>query len=129
LDLTASVEDNFSDVSTTDYYYNSIGVAKKLGITDGVGGNLFNPKAEISRQDMMTVTARALKAQKKLNATGTASDISKFNDAGEVASYAVDSIAALVKEKLIEGNGSMLNPVGNTTRAETAVLMYRIFNR
>jgi hypothetical protein len=46
-----------------------------------------------------------------------------------VADYAADSIAALVKEGLIVGGGGKVNPLGNTTRAEAAVFLYRIYGK
>lgn len=129
LGLTAEFDTNFDDVKSSDYYYNPIGTARKLGITTGVGNNLYNPNAPISRQDMLTLAAKALKAAKKLKAVGTASDLNYFDDKNMVSSYAVDSIAALVKEGLIQGDGNNINPAANATRAETAVFMYRIYNK
>jgi len=75
------------------------------------------------------MTARALKALNKLEAEGTAADLDKFADAGEIASYAVESVAALVKEGLIVGSDNKLNPGEKAIRAEVAVLMYRIYNK
>lgn len=129
LGLTADISDNFLDVNKGDYYYDALGAAKKLGISTGVGGNTFNPKEQISRQDMMVLCARALKASEVIKAQGSAADIQKFSDKTDVASYAVESIASMVKEGIVTGNGDILNPQGNATRAETAVIMYRIFNK
>lgn len=42
LGLQAEVEDNFDDVSRSDYYYEAAGIAKKLGICIGVGNNKLN---------------------------------------------------------------------------------------
>ncbi|MNB97532.1 Endo-1,4-beta-xylanase A precursor [compost metagenome] len=58
---------------------------------------------------------------------GTAADLQGFSDAASVAAYAADSIASLYKSKLLEGDGSQLLPLSPATRAETAVLMYRIY--
>ncbi len=60
LALSASIKDNFADISSSDYYYAAVGVAKALGIATGVGNNRFNPKAHITRQDMMVLAQRAL---------------------------------------------------------------------
>jgi len=60
LGLTVSFEGNFEDVKPGAYYYEAIGVAKKLGIATGSGNNQFKPQESISRQDMMVLTARAL---------------------------------------------------------------------
>ncbi len=129
LGLTAEVNSNFDDVTIEDYFYKEVGIAKELGITNGVGNNKFAPREEITRQDMMTMTARALKLLNKLEAEGTKADLDKFSDADEIASYAVESIAALVKDGLIVGSNNMLNPKDNAIRAEVAVLMYRIYNK
>lgn len=129
LGLTASFEGNFSDVVRSDYYYEALGTAKKLGICEGTGDNLFNPRAEISRQDMMTLAARALKIAKKLNISGEVKELGRFSDASSTAAYAQESIAYMVKEEIVQGDGNVLNPLGNATRAETAVLMYRIYNK
>ncbi|MNW18330.1 Endo-1,4-beta-xylanase A precursor [compost metagenome] len=50
-----------------------------------------------------------------------------FADESSVASYAAESLASLYKAGLIEGDGSQLLPLHKATRAETAVLMQRIY--
>jgi chitodextrinase len=128
LDLQAEVTDNFEDVSRGDYYYEAVGIAKKLGISNGVGNNKLNPTAPITRQDMMVMVEKALKAAGKGLDGGHADTLDKFKDAAKVAGYAKDSISALVEAGLVAGSGDSLNPQGLTTRAEAAVLLYRIFN-
>jgi beta-glucosidase len=127
LGLTAEFSGNFEDVSTTDYYYTTLGIAKKMGIAEGSEGNRFNPEAQISRQDMFTLTYRALFLTGAMEEKGTAADLHGFADAASVADYAADSIATLYKSKLLEGDGSRILPLSPATRAETAVLMHRIY--
>jgi len=129
LGVEAEFTENFDDISEDAYYYKEIGIAKKLGITNGTGNNKFNPDASITRQDMMTLTERALRMLNKLTEQGTASDLEKFADKELIASYAKESVAAVVKEGLIIGSGDNINPLGNTTRAEAAVFLYRIYNK
>lgn len=129
LGLTAKVNGNFSDVQENAYYYNEIGMAKALGITNGLDNGSFGSALKITRQDMMVLTERALKLEKKLNSQGTAADLERFSDKSKVASYAVNSVAAMVKEGLIEGSGNKVNPAGNTTKAEAAVFLYRLYNK
>lgn len=130
LGLTAQFNSNFADVQSTDYYYEAIGIAKKLGITNGIGDNQFDPRASISRQDMMTLTAKALVAVQKLAAmNGTADDISGYADADQVSAYASDSIATLVKNGIVQGSGKSLSPLATTTRAEVAVMLYNIYKK
>ncbi|WP_028551603.1 S-layer homology domain-containing protein [Paenibacillus sp. UNC451MF] len=128
LGLSAQPKTAFTDVNKSDYYYESVGIARELGITDGTGDNRFDPNAYITRQDMMTLTARAMSEQ-QISATAVGrSDLSHFMDEDKVASYAVDAIAAMVKEGVIEGDGQQLYPLQFASRAETAVMMYRIYN-
>jgi hypothetical protein len=129
LGVDAKVEGNFDDISSGAYYYKEISIAKKLGITNGVGSNKFNPDASITRQDMMVLTERALRMQKKLEVQGTPADLEKFTDKSLITDYAADAVAAIVKEGLIVGSGDSINPLDNTTRAETAVFLYRIYNK
>jgi hypothetical protein len=128
LNLSAKVDVNFSDVKLGDLYYNEIGTAKVLGITSGVGNNNFKQDATITRQEMLVMTERALRSLKRISQTGTMEDLEKFIDRGELAVYSVNSISALVKEGLIKGDGSKLNGSADTTKAEAAVFLYRIYN-
>ncbi|MFH5182380.1 S-layer homology domain-containing protein [Paenibacillus sp. TAB 01] len=127
LDLKADVDSNFSDVSAADYYYETLGIVKKLGIADGVGENKFNPRESISRQDMMVLLMRALQVTGKLNLSGTASDLNSFQDKSDVAVYALDAIAAMVQAGIVQGDGTSLHPTNPATRAETAQLLYRVY--
>jgi hypothetical protein len=129
LGLDAKADDNFDDIAEGSYYYNAVAIAKKLGITTGVGDNKFNPKANISRQDMMVLAEKAMSiAGKDLN-KGSAADIAAYKDASQVSGYAQDAVAALVKEGIIAGSGNKLNPKQTATRAETAVIIYKLYNK
>jgi hypothetical protein len=127
LGLTASVDSNFDDVSKNDYFYEYVGIAKKLGITSGVGNNKFNPREKITRQDMMVLTTNALKIAGKISGTGTAADVQRFSDKSLIASYAVEGVATLVKEGIVVGSGDIINPRGNASRAELAAIVYKIY--
>jgi|GEM_PF-1448770 len=129
LGADARLDGNFDDISKAAYYYKEIGIAKKLGITSGIGNNKFNPEASITRQDMMVMTGNALRILKKLEVRDLASGLEKFSDRALIAEYAVNSLAAVVDEGLIVGSGDKLDPLGITTRAEAAVFLYRIYNR
>jgi len=127
LGLTAEAHDNFADVDSSAYYFEALGIAKKLGIAHGVGGNRFNPGAPIFRQDMMVLIDRAMAAANHPLTAGTDADLAKFADRDSTAAYAKQSAAALVRNGIVRGSGAALNPLGNATRAETAVLIYRIY--
>ncbi|EGD47403.1 protein of unknown function DUF291 [Ruminiclostridium papyrosolvens DSM 2782] len=129
LSLTTEVDDNFDDVNPGNYYYEAIGIAKKLGITSGKGNNLFNPKESITRQEMFTLTTKALKLVGKLKDGHSTEVLENYKDQSTIATYALEDIAALVEEGIIKGAGSMLTPLKNASRAEAAVVLYKIYNR
>ncbi|HWR60900.1 MAG TPA: FG-GAP-like repeat-containing protein [Clostridia bacterium] len=130
LGLTADFDGNFVDVKPGDYYYEAAGIAKKLGIAAGDKDNRFDPREDITRQDMVVLTARALEISGSLKPAQKISAIlDRFSDKAGIAGYAMESLATFVGENLITGSEGRLNPGGRTTRAEAAVLLYRIYNR
>ncbi|NMA74066.1 MAG: S-layer homology domain-containing protein [Bacteroidales bacterium] len=128
LNLNTAVDDNFEDVSEDMYYYNEIAIAKKLGITLGTGNNKFSPDLSITRQEMMTLTGRTLISLGKLEQPDSREVLDSYTDKSEIASYAIDSVAALVKEGLIVGSNNKIMPKNNTSRAEAAEFVYRLYN-
>jgi hypothetical protein len=127
LDLTESFTGNFDDVLRDAYYYQAIGIAKKLGIVKGTDENLFKPEENISRQDMMVFTVRALHILNRITTDADLSVLDSFKDKGQIKDYAKESIALLVKKGLMKGSDDKINPLGNTTRAEAAVFLHRIY--
>jgi alpha-tubulin suppressor-like RCC1 family protein len=127
--LKADFDSNFDDVSPDAYYYQAVGIAKKLGITNGAEGNKFNPGDQITREDLMVLVARTLKITGKTSAIDASVSISSFSDAAQVAPYAVEGVAALNKDGIVKGSGNMINPKGTAKRADTVVIIYRIFNK
>lgn len=114
--------DNFADVPETAYYAQAVRAARAIGIAVGDSKNKFYPNAQLTRQDAMVLLKRTL------DRTGISfqnGDLSKFTDGKQVAGYAVESVAALVNGGVIAGAKGKLNPTGEITRAEMAVMLYR----
>lgn len=128
LGLTSDATGQFADIHPDAYYAEAVAVAKQLGIVTGSEGLHFNPETAITRQDAMVMIERAMKAAGLELAGGSERELQDFDDQAAVASYAKQSVAALLKSGIVTGDGSNVNPGGKTTRAETAVLMYRIYN-
>ncbi|WP_314586505.1 DUF4855 domain-containing protein [Paenibacillus terrigena] len=126
LNLKADAGAGFTDVDAQAYYYESVAIAKQLGIVSGMNGDQFAPKAKISRQDMMVMAARALAVAQAKELKGDLTTLDSFKDAGKVADYAASSIAGMIEAGLIQGNEGLINPSSNTTRAETAVFLSRL---
>lgn len=128
LELSAPVkDDNFSDVKKGDYYYDAVGTAKALGIVNGVGDGRFNPKGLITRQDMIVMADRALKIA-GYKYSNSSKSIDAYVDASKVSNYAKESIQKFVSEGFIQGSNNSLKPTDNASRAEVAVIIYRLIN-
>jgi len=124
LGLTAETAGNFADVKPEYHFAEAIATGKALGILNGIGDNRFDPFAEISRQDLMAICARGMRIQKE---PLEGADISGFPDSALIAEYAAADIAAMVHLGIVRGNADgTINPRGNATRAEAAVIMDRI---
>lgn len=128
LDLTAANDINFSDVNANSSYYESIAIAKKLGIISGVGQNKFNPDTDITRQEMMTILHKALMVADKVSTKASITDIANYKDTSKVSQYAIESTATMIKEGIISGMGNMIiDPTGKVTKAQAAVIAYKIY--
>ncbi len=120
LGITEGTAEAFSDVPSDHPYAKEITIGKANGIVNGIGDNRYNPEATVTRQDMMTIISRGMKLS-----GGT--DLTAFSDREQIADYAAEHVSAMVAAGLIKGNADgTINPLGNTTRAEAAVLMHRI---
>jgi hypothetical protein len=115
----------FDDVPEGAYYAEELAIARASGLVNGVGGNNYYPTAPISREDMMVIMARALGIMSEADE----SVLDDFVDASDISDYAKDAVSALVKANLISGSFGKINPKGYATRAEVAVLLYRVLNR
>jgi len=123
LGLTTEETEAFADVPADHHYAKEIHIGKACGILNGIGDNKYNPDATVTRQDMMTIISRGMQL------SGSA-DLAAFSDAPLIADYAKTHVGAMVASGLVKGNADgTVNPLGNTTRAEAAVLMYRIVHR
>ncbi|WP_273225362.1 S-layer homology domain-containing protein [Geosporobacter ferrireducens] len=130
IETPSAAHTNFRDVVSDAYYYEALGAAKEQGIVSGMGENLFYPKAEITRQDLMVMAARALEKSGKLQIADSTKELEGFKDASQVASYAQNAVAALIRAGIINGNGDgTLNPKGTATRAEAAVIICNILTK
>ncbi len=127
LDLRSTATETFTDVPADAYYAKEIAIGKALGIFKGMGDGTYGAETPISRQDLMVICARAMRLVAKLDKAADAGSLGAFSDGALVSDYAKEDVAAMTAAGVIQGNADgTVNPLGNTTRAEAAVIMHRI---
>ncbi|MBQ7032720.1 MAG: S-layer homology domain-containing protein [Clostridia bacterium] len=129
LGITGNATEVFADVDPNAEYAKEIAIGKAAGILKGVGDDAYSPDAEITRQDMMVIVQRGLEYAHRQYEKGQGGELDTFSDKALVADYAVEALSAMVKSGIIRGNADgTVNPRGNATRAEAAVVMQRVMN-
>ena len=113
----------YKDVSKSKWYYNDVALAVQMGTYNGRSNASMAPDAPITRQEAMTVVARAL--QLDLERYSNA-DLSKFPDRGDISSWALPYVRSMVGADYIHGRTSGLAPQDTITRAEFAQIFYNI---
>ena len=120
----------FKDVKPGHKFYREIMTAKQFGIVTGDNQGYFRPERPITRQDAAVVINNALKAVKKPLQSDDPDILERFVDKHLIQAYAVFPVTAVVKEGLMNGKSALLFGPGDfTTRAEAAVIVYRIVDR
>ncbi len=120
--------DNFADAGDT-YYTGYLAAAKRLGISKGVGNNLFAPGNNITRQEMFTLLYNALKVINRIPQGTSAKTLSSFTDKDSIAPWAEEAMDHLLKAGAISGSNGRLNPQNTSTRAEMAQVLYNLLSK
>ena len=116
----------FSDVKEGMWYYEAVATAEKLGIVKGKGDGSFGVNEQITRQDM-AVMAYRISLILDMN-LGTGSGDVQFADKSDISAYALEAVAAMQEKGIINGIGdNRFAPKNNATRAEAAVIIYRLY--
>jgi len=112
----------FTDVSSGAWFESYVNIAKKYGISNGIGNNSFGTGLGISRQDMAVMIYNAM----KIRGYVPSGQENTFADKSSCADYANEAIAELCSMGIVGGVGdNMFDPNGEATRAQSAVIINR----
>ena len=113
-------ENTFSDIDSDGWYAAAVLKCVKAGIIDAEGRTELQPAGYISREEAMTMLARAM----GLSPSGSRELISGFNDAKNVSAENIAYIEALLEAGISDPHlGRQLWPKREISRAELAVLL------
>ena len=113
----------YKDVSKSKWYYKDVALAVQMGTYNGRSSSSMAPDAPISRQEAMTVVARALELDYD---SYSKTDLSKFADRDKISNWALPYVCAMVGADYIHGRTKGLEPLDNITRAEFAQIFHNI---
>lgn len=119
----------FADVPADAYYYEAVQQARALGLAEGMGGNRFDPRGHITRQDMMVLLDRAFTASGVTLAGQPVSETQVgYADTGDISNYAREAVSRLTVAGIVQGSDAQIRPQGLLTRAEAARVLYLMYN-
>ncbi len=123
----------FGDVASTDWCSGYIKTAASYGIVGGYDNGNFGPKDTITREQAMTMIARAMRITGLDNGL-TDSEVSAllgaYKDVASASNYAKASIAVCLKTGITSGTGNAtISPKAAISRAEVAVMVQRLLQK
>jgi hypothetical protein len=120
----SGLDNPFSDVPALMWYTDAVIWAAHNNIIQGTGDGRFEPRENITREQMAVMISRYADAlSKPLPRTHPAMS---FNDAREISAWASDAVRAIQRAGIIFGRpGNIFDPQGNVTRAETSAILRR----
>ncbi|MGE7842974.1 S-layer homology domain-containing protein [Lysinibacillus sp. NPDC093712] len=130
---TDVVTNNYTDVRADAWYAGYINAASEYKLIQGYSNGKFGPNDKITRQQAMTILARALSltgVDTAITEQEAASILATFKDKAQIAEYAKPHIAVALKTGLVTGKANQtIAPTAYITRAEVAVVIDRFLKK
>ena len=117
------VSNPFTDVKSTDYYYEAVLWAYRNNVVNGTSTTTFGPKGKITREQIASILWRL--AGKPVYSASLRS----YTDYASVSDYAYDAMSWAVGSGYVKGSGAKLSPKNNASRAEVAVMLHRYLTK
>lgn len=120
----------FKDVKTGAWYYEYVKAAYDNKIINGKSANLFEPNAQVTREEMVAIIMRILDSEKITHTLESVDkDLLKFKDSNKISSWAKNHMFYGVKYGIIEGRTeTTLNPKEFATRGEAASIIKKLYD-
>ncbi|MGG1517328.1 S-layer homology domain-containing protein [Paenibacillus oryzisoli] len=116
---------SFTDVTNGQWYSDAVATAQAMQIVAGYEDGSFGLERQISREEMVVMAVRIVKAP-GIELSHTHPAVS-FKDAAEIADYAATAVKTLSESGFLEGQGAgNFAPKSSASRAEAAVLIARM---
>lgn len=124
-ELEAIQENPFEDIQLGDWYYESVLRGYSSGIINGYG-SIFAPDKNITREEMAVIADRCM-TYMGVSVTETDMSQQSFSDEAMLADWSIKSIKKMAQAGIINGIDGAFVPAADTTRAQAAVVIKRIY--
>ena len=91
----------YKDVSKDKWYFEDVAMAVQMGTYNGRSNSIMAPDAPISRQEAMTVVARALELDYD---SYSKTDLSAFSDRDKISTWALPYVRSMVGAGYVTGS-------------------------
>lgn len=126
LALTEKVKKVYKDVDLTEWYSGSVSAAQEAALINGDEFGNFKPNDLITREQMVTMIARALKFVGKIEITDT-TVLNKFADRTNISDWSQEAVANLVQTGIVQGvSNELFAPQDHATRAQSTAMLKRM---
>jgi len=116
---------SFKDVSTDKWYYKPISAVYQNGLINGKSELNFDPNGYITREEMSKIIGLILTQNSYKKQDNKV--LTKFSDGNTISQWAEEGAAIAVHNEIIKGSNGKFNPKSNATRAEVAVMLFRLY--
>ena len=118
-----SGSENFTDVSSGDWFADAVTWASANGIVSGYNATQFAPNDPLTREQLALILY-GYAQMRGYNTTQSGTSIQKFTDYGSISAWALEAMDWAVNAGLLSGKGNgVLDPTGTATRAEVAQIL------
>ncbi len=121
--VTIPPEYIFTDVTG---YEQAVSWVFSNSVMTGTGTYKFGTLSNVTREQISLILLQLARNEGK-NVSVDSSVLQQFNDKGSISSWATDGVAWAVANGLMAGHNGNLNPSGNVTQVELAVMLYRFY--
>jgi hypothetical protein len=122
--VTDGALETFGDVASDSWYAAPVTWAAGNGIVNGMGGGLYMPNQNVTREQMAVMLYRY--AHYAGVSTDAGNDLTAFSDAAASSDWAKEALGWTVTAGIIGGRtDGTLDPGGTATRAEVAAMLQR----
>lgn len=116
----------FKDVDENAWYARLVEAAAWAGIVKGSEGE-FRPDAKVTREEMAVMMIRAMEYKGKIALRFN--EVARFKDCNEISPWALVYVDKAIHAGIVQGvTYTTFVPKGEATRAQAAVMIYRLVN-